>query len=355
MNGIRSLLAIYIFSSLVVTAQDSVLKPLSSSSDEPSSFLNADFFADSLSEAYTLEEDPMGEQRLLQVRNSTLTPSVVGSSSFNYTSNAEKVAQNEKEGTSLNLSLTFNLGLGEYGMGDEVVCAPAFSLVQMRTFTDPFRDYGSDMKVYDLDTQILSLSLPFVLPNDFSLSLSNAYVVPSTFRGKKNIISYSNTPSLSFSKNFILTSGDVVNFTVGASYTFTQGDTLEQQIADPVYYNFIEAIMQQSGISTSSEYPSNLQDSIGHALSISYTKMVGDSLTFVPSISYQSTSFTEGSNTSRIDRVYNAGLSASHSLTEWFNITGLINYSWKRTNDDLNTPEFEDFVGGLSINVNHSF
>ena len=113
--------------------------------------------------------------------------------------------------------------------------------------------------------------------------------------------------------------------------------------------------MQQSGISTSSEYPSNLQDSIGHALSISYTKMVGDSLTFVPSISYQSTSFTEGSNTSRIDRVYNAGLSASHSLTEWFNITGLINYSWKRTNDDLNTPEFEDFVGGLSINVNHSF
>ena len=28
-------------------------------------FLNADFFADSLSEAYTLEEDPMGEQKVI--------------------------------------------------------------------------------------------------------------------------------------------------------------------------------------------------------------------------------------------------------------------------------------------------
>ena len=355
MNGIRSLLAIYMFSSLLVTAQDSVLKPLSSSSDEPTSFLDADFFADSLSEAYTLEEDPMGEQRLLQVRNSTLTPSVVGSSSFNYTSNSEKVAQNEKEGTSLNLSLTLNLGLGEYGIGDEVVCAPAFSLVQMRTFTDPVRDYGDEMKVYDLDTQILSLSLPFVLPDDFSLSLSNAYVVPSTFRGKKNIISYSNTPSLSFSKNFILTSGDVINFTAGASYTYTQGDTLEQQIADPVYYNFIEAVMQQSGISTSSEYPSNLQDGMGHTLSISYTKMLSDSLTLVPSLSYQSTSFSEGANSSRVDKVYNVGMSASHAFAEWLNVSGLINYSWKRTNDDLNTPEFEDFIGGLSINITHVF
>lgn len=355
MNRIKTLLGIYIFSSLFAIGQDSPLKPLSSSSDEPTSFLSADFFADSLSEAYTLEEDPMGEQRLLQVRNSTLTPSVVGSSSFNYTSNSEKVAQNEKEGTSLNLSLTLNLGLGEYGIGDEVVCAPAFSFVQMRTFTDPFGDYGNEMKVYDLDTQILSLSLPFVLPNDYSLSLSNAYVVPSTFRGKKNIISYSNTPSVSFAKNFILNSGDVINFTASTSYTFTQGDTLEQTIADPVYFNFIEAVMQQSGISPSSDYPSNLQDGLGHALSLSYTKQLSDNLTIVPAWSYQSNSFTEGSNKSRVDRVYNAGLSASCAFTEWLSVSGVANYSWKRTNDDLNVPEFEDFIGGLSINLNHSF
>ena len=140
----------------------------------------------------------MGEQRLLQVRNSSLAPSVAFSSSYNYSSNPEKVANpTKKDGTTLNLSITFNLGLGEYGLGDEVVCAPAFSFAQMRTFTDPFRDHGKSMQVYDLDTQIASLSLPFVLPNDFSLTVSNAYVVPSTF-GKENIISYSNTPVCHF-------------------------------------------------------------------------------------------------------------------------------------------------------------
>ena len=158
---------------------------------------------------------------------------------------------------------------------------------------------------------------------------------------------------MSFSKNFILNSGDVINFTAGTTYTFSQGDTLEQQISDPVYYNFIN-IMQQSGISTS-EYPSNLQDGFGHALSISYSKMLSESLTLVPSLSYQSNSFTKGANSSRVDKVYNVGLSASNAITEWLNISGLVNYSWKRTNDDLNTPEFEDFVGGLSININHSF
>ena len=350
------LLIAYILSFPVVISQAQNTSSDAASGGELMPFLNADFFADSLAEAYTLEEDPMGEQRLLQVRNSSLAPSVVLSSSYNYSSNPEKVANpTKKDGTTLNLSLTFNLGLGEYGLGDEVICAPAISFVQMRSFTDPLRDYGDTMRIYDLDTQISSLSLPFVLPNDFSLTLSNAYVVPSTFRGKKNIISYSNTPSLSFSKNFIIASGDVINFTAGVTYTFSQGDTLEQQIADPVYFNFIEAVMQQSGISTSSAYPSNLQDGLGHSLSISYTKMLSESFTLIPSLSYQSTSFTEGANTSRVDKVYNVGLSASHAFAEWLNVSGLVNHSWKRTNDVLNTPEFEDFLGGISININHSF
>jgi hypothetical protein len=355
MHGIKTFFGLYFLGSIFLYAQVSDSNKPVSSINEPMTFLDADFFADSLSEAYTLEEDPMGAQRLLQVRNSSLSPSVILTSNYNYTSNSEKVATNEKEGTTFNLSLTFNLGLGEYGIGDEVVCAPALSFVQMRTFTDPFRDYGDNMKVYDLDTQIASLSLPFVLPNDFSLTVSNAYVVPSTFRGKKNIISYSNTPSVSFAKNFILNSGDVINFTASTSYTFTQGDTLEETIADPVYFNFIEAVMQQSGISPSSDYPSNLQDGLGHALSLSYTKQLSDNLTIVPAWSYQSNSFTEGSNKSRVDRVYNAGLSASCAFTEWLSVSGLANYSWKRTNDDLNVPEFEDFIGGLSINLNHSF
>ncbi|MDA9119318.1 hypothetical protein N9J83_04170 [Opitutales bacterium] len=335
--------------------KDSWASKTPSTSVEPLPFLNADFFADSLSEAYTMEEDPMGSQRLLQVRNSALSPSLNLSSSFNYSSNPEKVAEPTKnDGTSLNLSLSFNLGIGEYGIGENVVLAPAINFVQMRTFTDPVHDFGNDMTVYDLDTQIASLNLPFVLPDDFSLVLSHAYVVPSTFRGKKQQISYSNTPSLLLTKNFLLDSGDTITFSAGVSYTFSQGDTLEQQINDPVYFNFIEAVMQNSGVSAISDYPSNLQDGISHTLSFAYTKPIGEALTLMPSLSYQSTSFTKGSNTSRVDRVYNAGLSVSHAFAEWLNLSGMANYSWKRTND-VNTPEFEDFMGGLTLSVNHSF
>lgn len=354
MIKINLLLWLFLFPAYIF-GQDIDSSKKSSSNGEPMPFLTADFFADSLSEAYTLEEDPMGSQRLLQVRSSTLAPSVVASTSFNYSSNPEKVANpSKKDGTSLNLSLTLNLGMGEYGIGENVVLAPAINFVQMRTFTDPVHDFGNEMTVYDLDTQIASLSLPFVLPNDFSLVFSHSYVVPSTFRGKKQQISYSNTPSFALTKNFLLASGDIINFTAGASYTFSEGDTLEQQINDPVYFSFIEAVMQQSGISTASAYPSNLQDGIGHSLTISYTKMIGDALTFVPSLAYQSTSFTKGTNTSRVDKIYNAGLSASHAFTEWLNLSGMVNYSWKRTND-INTPEFEDFMGGLTLSVNHSF
>ena len=55
------------------------------------------------------------------------------------------------------------LGLGEIGIGDEVLLAPSLSLAQMRTYTDPVRDYGNDMKAFDVDVQIASIALPFVL------------------------------------------------------------------------------------------------------------------------------------------------------------------------------------------------
>jgi len=337
------------------------------SGEEPLPFLNADFFADSLSEAYTLEEDPMGAQRLLQVRNSTLTPSIVGSSSFNYTSNPfkqSKSAKTHSKATSLDISLTFNLGLGEYGIGDEVVCAPAFSFIQMRSFMDPIEDYGTEFLKdpgLNTDTQIASLSLPFVLPNDFSLTLSHTYTAPSTYRGKKEQLMYSNTPKVSFAKNFILDSGDTITFSTGVSYTFSESDTLEEQfrsLADStgLSFAFLEAITVQAGQSLA-DGPANLQDGIGHEISLSYTKQLGDMLTVIPSVSYQSTSFTEAANASRMDKVYNAGISANFAITEWLNLGGLSNFSWKRTSgtDDDALLSFDDFIGGVTLSVNHSF
>jgi hypothetical protein len=341
--------------------------PIQGSTEEPLPFLTADFFADSLSDAYTLEEDPMGTQRLLQVRNSTLTPSVSASSSFNYTSNPFKQPDEFKthsKATSLELSLSFNLGLGEYGIGDEIVCAPAFSFIQMRNFMDPIEDYGTEFSKdpgLNTDTQIASLTMPFVLPNDFSLVVSHTYTAPSTYRGKKENLMYSNTPKVSFVKDIVFSSGDTLTVSTGVSYTFSESDSLEEQFKTlseetGLSFAFLEAITVSAGQSLA-DGPSNLQDGIGHDIYLSYTKPLGEKLTLLPSLSYVSTNFTEGSYKSRLDKVYNAGVSASYAITEWLSIAGLSNFSWKRTSgteeDDL--LKFDDFIGGVSINVNHSF
>ena len=367
MTGKKFSFSIFLFLPAFAFAQPADSTSASSSGDEPLPFLNADFFADSLAEAYTLEEDPMGAQRLLQVRDSALTPSVNVSSSFNYTSNPFKQPKSSKthnKSTSLDLSLSFNLGLGEYGIGDEVVCAPALSFIQMRSFMDPIEDYGSEFLKdpgLNTDTQIASLSLPFVLPNDFSLVFSHTYTAPSTYRGKKQQLMYSNTPKLSFIKNFILDSGDTISFSAGASYTFSESDTLEEQFkqlsdSTGLSFAFLEAITVQAGQSLA-DGPANLQDGIGHEISISYTKLVGEKLTLVPSFSYFSTAFTEGSNKSRTDKVYNAGLSANFAFFEWLSISGLSNFSWKRTSgtEENALLSFDDFIGGVTIGVNHSF
>lgn len=331
------------------------------------SFLNADFFEDSLSEAYTLEEDPMGAQRLLQVRNSTFSPSVVGSSSFNYTSNPfkqPKAFKTHNKSTSLDLSLTFNLGLGEYAIGQEVVCVPALSFIQMRSYMDPVKDYGDEYLKdpgLNTETQIASLSLPFILPNDYSLTFSHTYTAPSTYRGKKELLMYSNTPKMSFSKNFILQSGDTCTFSTGISYIFSESDTLEEQFrslsdSTGLSFAFLEAITVQAGQSLA-DGPANLQDGFGFDLSFSYTKQYGDRLTFIPSISYNSTAFTQAANSNRMDKVYNAGISANFAFTESLNLGGLSNFSWKRTSgtEDDALLSFDDFVGGLTLSVNHSF
>ena len=58
---------------------------------------------------------------LVQVKSSELTPAVVLSSAFKYTSNPEKAAvPTKKDGTTADLSFTFTMGLGEYGLGEEV-------------------------------------------------------------------------------------------------------------------------------------------------------------------------------------------------------------------------------------------
>ena len=155
-----------------------------------------------------------------------------------------------------------------------MVCAPALSFIQMRSFMDPIEDYGTEFSKdpgLNTDTQIASLSLPFVLPNDFSLVFSHTYTAPSTYRGKKEQLMYSNTPKIAFVKNIILDWGDTITISTGASYTFSESDTLEQQFqqlseSTGLSFAFLEAITVAAGQSLA-DGPANLQDGIGHEIS----------------------------------------------------------------------------------------
>ena len=62
----------------------------------------------------------------------------------------------------MDLSLMFMLGLGEYGIGDDILSTPSIMLMHMRTYNDPVRDFGDEMRLFDVDVQIAGLSIPFV-------------------------------------------------------------------------------------------------------------------------------------------------------------------------------------------------
>ena len=317
-------------------------------------FLTSDFFANSMSIA-TIEEDPMGTQRLLQVKDSRFSPSLTTGTAFKHTSNPDKQENPERENsTTIDISVGINLGLGEYAIGDYFVCTPAASLMQMRTYNDPLKKFDKEMRVYDADVLIAGFTAPFVLPNDYTFTFSHSYVAPSTFRGKKNMISYSNTPTLTLTKNLPLEDGDMLILVAGVSYTFSNGDTLEEQISDPVYYNFLSSVMEAGGGSPAFDYPANLQDGFTIMLSASYMIPYSERISLVPSISYQSFTFTEGINDGRVDETFNIGISASYLWYEWLSLSLMANYTSK-TSNNINTPEFDDFIFGGGINVNHSF
>ena len=323
-------------------------------SSDVDAIVPSDLFMDMLNAAKDQTSDPMGTQRLIQVKDSSITPVMTASTAFKYTSNPDKIKNpTRNDGSTLDLSINLNVGLGEYGIGDDVLAVPSFSFMQMRTFTDPSRDYGDDMKAYDVDVQVIGFSLPFVLPDDLTLTIGNSSVAPSTFRGKDQLISYSNTPSVAFVKNIALSSGDVMSLSAGVSYTFSQGDSLQDQITDPIYFNFLSAVMEQSGVSASSEYPANLQSGIGHTINLSYMSPVGENLTLIPSFTYNKMMFSEGSFKNRSDRTYNLGLIASYTIYEWLNLTAMTNYTWKNSSDNIS--EFRDFIGGMSLGVTHAF
>ena len=316
-------------------------------------FLPSDFFSGALEAAG--QSDPMGTQRIVDVRSGRLTPSLAFSMGYNYTSNPMKVGKDSAgyipDGFTALLNMTFNMGLGEYGVGDDVLLTPSLSLMHMRTYTDPSKDHGNQMEDFDVDVQVASVTLPIILPDDYTLSLGHAYVRPISFHAD-NVISYSNSPSVTLIKTLPLASGDVISLTAGTSYAFSNGDTLEQQIADAEYYNFIEAVMGGAA-NVLAQQPVNAQDAWTHTLNFTYIKPIGEQITLTPSATMSRMEFTEGINNGRDDTSYLLGVLASYAISEWMNVSASTNYMWKRSS--IAELDFEDFIGGVTMGFNYSF
>ena len=346
-----------------------------SSDGEPLPFLNADFFADSLSEAYTLEEDPMGAQRLLQVRNSTLTPSVQLSSNLAHNSNhmgssKSQLDQNKKDGTisdalSFNLSLIFSLGLGEYGLGDDVILTPNVSLSRSRSFVDPFLHYGDKYakdSEMNADSLGLNFSAPFILPNDFRLVFAHSYNSVHTYRGIPIQVMYLNTPSVNFIKDFKLDNGDVINFTTSVSYTMSKSPSDEEQLSSgdlAISPDFLKQIFLASnpGKSLSELQHTNNNDTLNHKILLSYSRKIIENIFITPSISYDRTNFTGGKYKARSGETLTYDLSFAFLPFEWLSISTSTAFTKQKTSgtDSNEGLSFENFSNIIGLTLNHSF
>ena len=325
----------------------------SAPSDQPA--LPSDFFADALSQAKA-GDDAMGTQRLVDVKSSELTPTLSLSSSYKYSSNPTKSTSADKleDGTTFDLSLMMMMGLGEYGIGDDVLSTPSLMLMHMRTYNDPVQDFGHDLRALDMDIQIAGLTIPFVLPNDYTLSVGNTYVRAINFRNNGNasahhfkgdVLMYSNTPSLSLTKTIPLENGDILTATGGLSYALSNGDTLSETLKTTT-----DALLD-SGLT---DTPADLQTGASYSINFSYIKPVSDKLTVTPSLSVSRMYYKKGTNSGKAEVTYVAGLSTSYAINDWLNLSGAANYTAKDGNR-ADVIEFRDFTSGFTLAVNHSF
>ena len=319
------------------------------------SVLPSDFFADALAKAKA-GDDAMGTQRLVDVKSTELTPSLSLSSSYKYTSNPTKSTSSDKleDGTTFDLSLMMMMGLGEYGIGDDVLSTPSLMLMHMRTYNDPVQDFGHELRGLDMDIQIAGLTIPFVLPNDYTLSVGNTYVRAINFRNrgtasahhfKGDVVMYSNTPSISLTKTIPLENGDILTATGALSYAISSGDTLSETLKTNA-----QALLE-SGLT---DTVADLQTGASYSFNLSYIKPVSDKLTFTPSLSVSKMYYKKGGNIGKADITYVAGLGTSYTINEWLTLSGAANYTAKDGNRD-DVIEFRDFTSGFSLAVNHSF
>ena len=324
---------------------------------------NSGFFSDVLDQAKQ-SDDAMGTQRIVDQRKSRFEPSLLFSTNYNYNSNPLAAADNAKvweDGFVTSFNLGFNLGLGEYPIGDEVLFTPSLYLSHSRTYYDLVKDNGGSSKYLDSDSQIVSVSFPFALPNDFALRISHTYFRPIDFRNDKSDI-YINSPSLSFEKQWSLPTGGFLNATVGAGLSISEGSeyfaSLISAGVDPNAARLLIANLESTSGPIGSSRPTNLQDSWNHQIALSYMHPLSEKLFAIPTVAYSKSVYTEGRYLGREDSVTNLGLNFSYGLYEWLNLSLVSNYSIKNTNDKGKAEDivdYKNFLSGVGFGINYAF
>jgi hypothetical protein len=324
---------------------------------------NSGFFSDVL-EQTKQSDDAMGTQRIVDQRKSRFEPSLLFSTNYNYNSNPLAAADNAKvweDGFVTSFNLGFNLGLGEYPIGDEVLFTPSLYLSHSRTYYDLVKDNGGSSNYLDSDSQIVSVSFPFALPNDFALRISHTYFRPIDFRNDKSDI-YINSPSLSFEKQWSLPTGGFLNATVGAGLSISEGSeyfaSLISAGVDPNAARLLIANLESTSGPIGSSRPTNLQDSWNHQIALSYMHPLSEKLFAIPTVGYSKSAYTEGRYKGRQDSVTNLGLNFSYGLSEWLNLSLVSNYSIKNTNDKGKAEDivdYKNFLSGVGFGINYAF
>ena len=330
--------------------------------------VNADLFDSSffdgvLDQADT-GEDAMGTQRIIDLRGSTFAPSISFSTNYNYSSNPLAAHKNNKiweDGFLTSFTLGFNLGLGEIGIGDEVLITPSIYLSHSRTYYDLAKDRGVGFQYLDADSQIASLSLPFVLPNDFVVRISHTYFRPIDFRNDKSDI-YINSPSFSFEKQFTFSNGGALTAIVGAGLSLSEGSEylaslLSAGVGDAVAQTLYANLVLQ-GENPAISRPTNMQDSWSHQIAFNYMHPINEKFFAIPNFAYSKSVFTEGRYLGREDTITSVGLNISYALNEWLNLSAVSNYSSKKTNDnghEEDIVDYENFIGGVAFGINYAF
>ena len=126
----RLLSFLYLLSSSLIFAQEANQDNESENSlGVDSALFDSSFFSGVLDQANE-SDNAMGTQRLIDTRNSAFSPSISFSTSYQYNSNPQSVprtSMNEADAFSLILDLGFAVGLGEFGIGEDVLLTPTFS------------------------------------------------------------------------------------------------------------------------------------------------------------------------------------------------------------------------------------